>query len=1438
VLVVTVLPGGSARDVDETVTQVLEREVNALAGLRHLRATSRDEVSALSAEFAYEKPIGEAVVDVQNAVARVRGQLPAHTREPLLYRITDANRPIVTLALSAGPGSLKTLAELRLLAENDVRDELLAVSGVADVQVFGGRQPEVEVRVDRDALAARGLTLAEVARRLAEHNVSAPAGTVYGSRTEYLVRVAGEFPNPRVLEALPLASTPRGGQVRLGDVARVGLAEADPRSFYHGSGVPAVALNVLRPEGGDTVAAIRSLKARLPALEARYPDVTFALTEDQQPLIDLNVRGMRASLWQAVALTVLVIFFFLADVRAAAVASAAIPLSFLAALGVLWFSPYTLNMVTLSGLIIAVGMVVDASVVVLENIYRHHLEGSGGAEEAAVGGTGEVTLAITAGMLTTVVVLLPVMFTRGFTGRIMTPLNLMITATLVASLAASLTVIPILAARLLGAPRRDPSRIERLAAPVGRAVDRLAGLYVGILRVALRNRGLFLLLALAFLGVTGKVVRPLLGGEEMPPMDTGISVVEFDADSSAPPGEVEAVLGEVEAALLRTPGVLTLSSVVGSESGAVSFGAGGATVQSARITATLVDRTRREETIWEIQEAWRQALRAIPGVRTFRVAEYGATPVSTTKAPFHVILSGPDPVVLDRLADQAHDRLRGVPGLVDLRRSWYPDKVQHDVVVWPELARLYGTSPAEVAEHLRGAVQGVVATGLRLEGFSDLPVRVRYRADQASDPAHLEAAGIPTPLGTVPLRSLARVEARRDQPIITREDLRATVDLTGGNAGLTIAQVTALAQERLEGLPLPAGYELTVAGTARDMAEGQGEMLQALALGLALLFLLLVALFGSFAHPLAIMAAIPLAAAGALWGLLLFDKPFCKPAFMGIILLGGTVVNNAILLLDFIVQARRDGMGKEEAIVASVRLRLRPILMTATSTIVGFFPLIFETAVGLERMSPLGIAAGAGLLVGTVVTTVATPVVYSALDSLGEVLGRVARPRKLAAAALFWGGLGAAVALGATGVRAQERLPEPLTLEAAVAWALTRNPGLEGARAEAERLEAAAQAARAPRAVQVELAGSGTWTQEEHGLIPGAAAGVQRSDHWAFQAGASARYLVWDFGRVDAQARAAAGLAAAGRHSQSRREQEVAFEVSRLFLATLAAGDLAEAAEASRKSLRSLRRTTAALVEQGRVPRVDGLKVDVRLAEVESRLAALEAQKTSLRAALAEALGWSGELPALAEPEPPAELETEPPWAEPAQEGRADLRARKAELGAARDRAEAARKERLPRIEARASYAVYAAPDPSPAAPGGEDSSWADDAAVGLQVALPLFDGGLRRSLAAEARARVRASEAAARGAELAAAREVAAAQAEHRSALARIEANRAAVEAAREALRVERLKYDAGRGAVNDVLAAEAAWWGAESLLRESRRQAEIARRALELALGRDLRR
>lgn len=982
VLVITQQPGASADDVADKLTEIVEQEISTLSELKNITSTSRDQVSSVKAEFYYTKSPAEAVMEVQNALGRITSDLPDEAMEPAVYQISDASsRALITLALSPRENSRKDLASIRLVAENQIRNSFLRLRHIADVEVFGANDPEVKIFLNRNKLAAQSIFPEQVLSAIAGQNISAPAGNLYTRKHEYVVKTTGEFRNLEDLRRLPVLKNEQGF-VRLGDLARIELGVMEARSRYLGNGREAIAMNLMRAEGGKTVAAIEEAKALLPKLKAEYPDIRFEITDDQAPLINLNLSGMRNSIIQAIILTVLVIFVFLANIQSALIVAISIPLAFLFTLSILWWTPFTLNMITLSGIIVSIGMVVDASVVTIENIFRRFKEDDNGdTVQAASSGTNQVSMAITAGMLTTVVVLIPVIFIGGYPQRTIGRLSFVITTTLLASLMVALTVVPLLSARLLKSAHRQ-NMLERTAARADRLIQWVRTFYLWLLRKALQWQAITLVLAGLFFVFTVKNVPALLGGELMPPMDTGIVTVAFITPATDSPDQVVSVLEDVESVIRKQPGILRTSSILGSEPGAVSFGSGGATSQSAMLTVHLVDRTKREATIWEIQDSWRKELANISGIQSFRVSEYGATPMATTKAPLDIIVSGPDPRILDNLANQIMDSLHGMPGLVDVQRSWYFDEREQNVIVDPALALTYGTSSAKVASELNTAIQGVPVSKLRLDDYLDIPIRAQYRPEDLNDVEDLSQVYVSSRFGPVPLSAMAKVNEKRTRPYVTREGLENTIDITGVNHTYTIQQVGKMAAKRLANLDLPRDYTLEVAGTPKDMADTNKRLRGALGIGISLLYILLLAMFRSFTAPLVILSAVPLAVAGALWGLLLFDKPMSMPGNMGMIFLAGTVINNSVLLLDFINQARKGGMDRNKAIMESVSLRLRPILMTTFSTVIGLSPLVFEMAVGLERMSPLGIVASTGLLAGTLMTLVVVPVVYAVLDRL------------------------------------------------------------------------------------------------------------------------------------------------------------------------------------------------------------------------------------------------------------------------------------------------------------------------------------------------------------------------------------------------------------------------------------------------------------------------
>ncbi len=985
VVTMTMVRGASAEDVNRKVTTLVDRELKGLTGIKKVVSTSRDEVSSVNAQFEYGTDISAAMTDVINAVNRVRSRFPAGTQEPWYFRVTDATRPIMTISVAPAASSSYDLKAIRLLVENDLKEEFLRQPGIGRVDVFGANDPEVLIRFDLERLRIFKLPPSQVLQKIGAQNVSLPGGYYEFGGRESLVKTLSEAFNPEQLYDMPIAVR-SGAVIRLADVASVSLSIRTRRSIYHGNGEPAIAMNILKPEDGYAVQGLYYGKKLVKQLEAVYPELKFSVTTDQEPIITINVAGMEDALISAVWMTMLIVFVFLFEIRTSLIIGVSIPLSFLTAFAFLFFTPFTINMVTLSGLIIAVGMVVDAAIVVVENVFRHLKERDFSLETIALG-TEEVVFSILGGMLTTVVVMIPIMFAGGYPQQVLRPLTMTITATLIGSFLAAISIVPILLGYFFVGYKpveNKNSVLVRLNARVDAILEFVAEMYLSLLRLFRKVRLPVLIGCFALLIISIRIVIPTIGRELMPRMDTGQIIIKADLPASMTAAQVEQAINKVEKVIQANPHVLTISTVAGSEPGQVSFGAGGQLLQQLEIQVRITTRDKRQETIWEINRAWREEFAKIPELVTFSVTEFGATPMSTTRAPIDVIISGRDPEVLYQLAGRLDSKLRSIKGLNDLRFNWSKSKPETHFLPDLEFTNRYNVSPVEIGDFLATTFTGRTPTYLKLNGFVDIPVRAELGIEDRAWNRPLEDLALTREGGELFLSSLGKTLPVLKPTLVTRENLSETIDILGINSILPLSTVAGEVQKKVDNFVAPAGYKVELSGSMADMTETGIRLGKALFIGVIMLYIVLYLLFECWWRPFLVMAAIPLSLIGAFWGLAILDKPMCMPAMMGIILLGGTIVNNAIILIDFIDNAIKKGSSRQEAIENSVRIRLKPILITTLSTVIGLVPLTLEQAVGLERMSPLGAVASFGLFAGTIMTMVIIPLAYDFVCDIRE----------------------------------------------------------------------------------------------------------------------------------------------------------------------------------------------------------------------------------------------------------------------------------------------------------------------------------------------------------------------------------------------------------------------------------------------------------------------
>ncbi len=980
IAVVTQWPGAMSVDVANDVTHPMEVRLTAIDGVRRVTSTSRDGVSSVQVEFEYGNDINTAANMVSTELSRIRGLLPDGVREPLIFKITDASAPVMVLAVRPAVGSGLDLAQVRRIAENALRDEFLNLPGVAEAEVFGGPVRQVSVEADRDRLQAHGLSLAQLVAAIASSNISRPAGIVRQHGRRYLLTAQSLAETPADVAEI-LIPIPGGRHVRVGDVASVRWGEADATSLYRGNGREAVAISLLHSERGYARPLLESVDAHLDEIRDRFPNLEIEIADTQGRIIDLTVSNMIDSLRDAVIMTLIVILLFLANSRAALVVALSLPVSYLLTFAILYWMDFQFDMVTLSAIIVAVGLLADDVVVVIENIERHMREMGEDGKRAAVRALDEILLADTSGTVSTILVLVPIMFVGGFVEKVLQPLAMTLSVALFSSLVVSVSLIPLLAPMMLRPGARDPlawilDGFER------RVTEPLRLFYIRLVDWSLEHRAMVSVFFLALFLVSGSQMFKQ-GRELLPLMDTGVDRISFQAAPDTGDEAMHRLAGQVEAAIraeVPASWIISMSTVVGAEAGVKSFGAQ-RLFQQGEITLNLIDRFHRDRSIYDINQGIRRRLLEIPGLVSSSVSVFGATPLSSIAANVDVMVSGPDPMVLDSIADDIMRRLRDVHGLSGMERSWLSGSKRIRLNIDPALARQYGLSPEDVAKQVAMAVGGVEAGRLRIAGESSIPVLVRLRADQRADEESIRAIGIRTPSGAiVPLAAIASPGVVTAPTAETRQYLEPTINVRAWRRNVALTALHDEVEKALEGLSLPRGYELHYEGEYKQLSETFGRLIRALVLGLLMLYLMLAVTFRSFLDPLAIMATLPLAAIGAAFGVILGEKFMSMAAIMGLILLMGIVVNNGILLIDFARRAMAEGASSREALLAAVDKRVRPILMTAISSAVGMIPLAMEWAVGIERLSPLAFVAIGGLITGTFLTMVAVPVLYSALD--------------------------------------------------------------------------------------------------------------------------------------------------------------------------------------------------------------------------------------------------------------------------------------------------------------------------------------------------------------------------------------------------------------------------------------------------------------------------
>ena len=972
VAITTVYPGSGPTEVEQQVTKRVEDTVSTINGVELVRSFSRDSVSVVVVQFKLSANQMEANNDVRDRIQAIRPTLPEGVKEPLIQKFDPSAAPILTYAVRAQLNAV----ELTRLIEDTLQPAIESIDGVGSVTVRGGAEREIQVELEQGKLQGLGLSVGAVAQMLRAESVDLPGGRLTFGGKEFSLKAAGRFSSPRDVEEVVLTSRPDGTQIRVRDVATVIDGRAEVRTLARVNGEPAVLFDVLKQAGANTVEVSDAVVARLAEVEGAQPSgVKIELISEQAKFVKRNIERLREHLIIGGLLAVLVIFLFMLDVRSTLISAVSLPTSVITTFFVIWQLNFSFNIMTMLALTLAIGLLIDDSVVVRENIFRH-LEMGQKPIEAARKGTSEIALAVLATTLTICAVFVPVAFMQGMIGLFFKQFGLMLTAAVLVSLLVSFTLDPMMSARI--AQNIDPNRHENMRkhwfyGPPSRFFEWLDDEYRRLLAVALRWRKLTIAAAsLLLLGSLALV--PFMGAEFMNPGDQGKISLQFEAPAGIALAETDALARQAEAALKSVPEVVTVLTTVGVDRDASRF----------NISLITTPKDARTVTIDELMDRTREAVAGLPGV-TFKMSLPGIVEGGAIQQPqpVQLLLMGPDLTELNRVGNKVFNLVKGVPGTADVGIDTRPGSPEQRFEVNRTRAADRGVMFAGAAQALRFAVEGEIV-GTMPDRGDDIDVRVRLREEDRNSLARLREILVSSRTGQlVRLDELVDVVEADSPASITHNARQRAITVTSNLRGRSLGEVISDIEAELAKNPLPAGYTFKFEGQAKDMKDTFSNMLLALALGVVFIYLILASQFESFVHPFTIMLALPLAVIGAFAALFLVNVPIGMPAMIGIILLMGLVTKNGILLVDYTNQVReRTGKAPVEALLEAAPVRLRPILMTSAAIVLGELPTAISKAEGSEFNVPMAVAVIGGVITSTMLTLVVVPVAYTWIDKL------------------------------------------------------------------------------------------------------------------------------------------------------------------------------------------------------------------------------------------------------------------------------------------------------------------------------------------------------------------------------------------------------------------------------------------------------------------------
>lgn len=974
--IATTYDDASPEEMEELITRPIERQISAVAGIKEIGSSSSEENSNIWVQFNWGVNLDEAVADIRDRIDRVLKSLPEDVDRPTIYRFDSTSSPIMLLGVSS---RMKSLREAKQTLEDDVQYRLERIDGVASVNVSGGLDREIHVLLDLDKAKQLQIPLSTLFDKLEKANVATPAGNQQSGRMEIHMRTLGTFDSIEEIENLFVTIAPDGSTVRLRDIADVEDTHAEVTRFVRINGQEGIYIEIYKQSGANTVAVARGIRKELEAINQDMADkFRIVPVSDQSEYIQNAIDNVADTAISGGLLAVLILFIFLCDVRSTLIIAVSIPLSIVATFVLIYFCGYTINIMTLGGLALGVGMLVDNSIVVLENAVRLR-DGGKPVKEAAEQGASEVTGALIASTLTTVAVFLPLIFTKGMAGVMFRQLAVVIGFSLLCSLVAALTIVPMLSGLLLSRKRPDSEAFsDRIANAVLNFFQGMNDVYASLLDSVLKRKtatfvAAGLLLAAAF------PLAARIGTELMPKTDEGrLSISLEEAVGTAPQFVNNTVISTEEIIRRETPGLIHWTS----SAGLTGWRAG----HKANYDLKLVPRSQREESSEDIAAHLGEILNRIPGT-TFRVRSRSTSMVGGSSGEsVRIDIRGYDFKTAEMLGNRVKEICEGVRGVTDAKLSRDLGMPENRIYIDREKAGKMKVSVQTIATALRTMLAGSEAGYYRERG-EEYVILVQVKGAKELGTDDILDMTVQNEDGeNVALRNL--VDSRRSLGPVNIErrnqqrNLTVWANLYDRDLGSAVEEI----REKLKVLnPLPTGFSIGFSGDYEDQQETFRELAFSFVLALFLVYMTMACQFESLLHPLIVMFSVPLAGIGVVLMLFLTRTTFNMQSFIGCVMLAGIVVNNAILLVDTANLLRqRDGLPLDVAIRETGRRRLRPILMTTLTTVLGLIPLAIGSGDGGEAQAPLARAVIGGLTSSTLITLFFIPALYAALEGFRE----------------------------------------------------------------------------------------------------------------------------------------------------------------------------------------------------------------------------------------------------------------------------------------------------------------------------------------------------------------------------------------------------------------------------------------------------------------------